>query len=231
MPPVLRAIVLLLLPVTANFVEAQNGAEPKTLDDVSAFMQSYYLHPQPDRIAPLIDVLYRSGFVQKRTNELVIIGFFSEVFAANPNRLPEWEDHIRSQDERTKALLERAVSVSKTGGLLSEDGHSAQLNDGWWAGFFASGNTKFIDRIVDQLEYFDNRTDQALFFAGATAKWSLASNARSQRRVRSAIEHAKTTAKARKKELINEVLNDDPIRIKQEISEIVKTQTEAGTWK
>lgn len=99
------------------------------MEDVGAFMQTYYLHPQADRIANLIDALYPSGFVQKPTNELVVIGFFSEVFAANPNRVPEWQNHIAKQDERTKAILQRALSVSKAGGLLNNNGHSPQLNE------------------------------------------------------------------------------------------------------
>ena len=193
-------------------------------------MHAYYLHPQPDRIAEVIDALSSTGFV-KPTNESVAIGFFSEVFAANPNRVPEWQIHISKQDDRTKAILERAFSVSKTGGLFNNIGHSAQLNDGWWAGFFASGNPKFIDKLIEQLQYCDDRSDEMLFFVGATAKWSLASNARTNPLVRSTAENAKTTASARQRELINEVLNKDPALIKEEIKEIVQTQREAGKWK
>ncbi|MBV9155893.1 MAG: hypothetical protein JO097_06505 [Acidobacteriaceae bacterium] len=121
--------------------------------------------------------------------------------------------------------------MNTTGGLLNDNGHSPQLNDGWWAAFFASGNPRFVDKIVDQLQYFDERTDEMLFFAGATAKWSLASNARTHSLVQSAIEKAKATTISRKQELLDEVLKKDPARIKQEISEIVQRQREAGKWK
>ncbi|MBV9442426.1 MAG: hypothetical protein JO217_07000, partial [Acidobacteriaceae bacterium] len=208
-----------------------NYSELKTIDDVSAFMQGYYLHPQPNRIAEVIEALNPSGFVQRPTNEFAVIGFFSEVFAANQNRVPEWQDHIAKQDDRTKAILERALPVSKAGGLLNDTGHSAQLNDGWWAAFFASGNSKFVEKIVDELPYSDERKDELLFFAGATAKWSLASNARTDPLVRSTIEKAKARANARRQELINEVLNEDPDRIKQEMKEIVQRQREAGKWR
>ncbi len=227
---VFQAIALLLLPASAQPSTAQISTELKTVDEVSEFMQTYYLHPQPDRIAEVIDALSPSGFV-KPTNEFAAVGFFSEVFAANLNRVPEWQIHIVKQDDRTKAILERAVSVSKTGGLLNNPGHSPQLNDGWWAAFFASGNPKFVEKIIDQLQYCDERKDQLLFFSGATAKWSLASNARSNPLVRSTVENAKTTASAHQRELINEVLNEDPALIKQEIKEIIQTQRQAGKWK
>ena len=193
-------------------------------------MQTYYLHPQPDRIAEVIDALSSSGFVRP-TQEFVVVGFFSEVFAANPNRVPEWQDHIAKQDNRPKWLLEQALSVSKTGGLLKNNGHSAPLNDGWWAAFFASGNPKFVERIIDQLQYCDERTDEMLFFAGATAKWSLASNARTNPLVRSTLESAKAKASTRQRELINEVINEEPAVIKQEMKETVQRQREAGKWK
>jgi hypothetical protein len=227
---VFQAMALLLLPATAKPSMAQNSVELKTIGDVSAFMQTYYLHPQPERIAEVIDALSSSGFVRP-TQEFVVVGFFSEVFAANPNRVPEWQDHVAKQDNRTKWLLEQALSVSKTGDLLKSNRHSAPLNDGWWAAFFASGNPKFIDKVIDQLQYCDDRKDEMLFFAGATAKWSLATNAQTNPLVRSTLENAKATASARQRELINEVLNEDPARLQQEMTETVQRQRKAGKWK
>jgi hypothetical protein len=224
----ISAIVLLLFPAGAQLSTAQTFGRSQ---DVSAFMQTYYMHPQPNRIGDLIEALNPTGFTPRPNTDMVIVGFFSEVFAANPNRVPEWQIHIAKKDHRTRAILELAVSVSKTGGVLNDNGHSPQLNDGWWAAFFASGNPKLVQKIIDQLQYCDERKDQILFFAGATAKWSLASNARSHPLVRSTVENAKTTASARLGELIDQVLNGDLARIEQEIKEIIQTQREAGKWK
>jgi hypothetical protein len=228
--PLRQGVTLLLLAAIAQAFTAQNSSELKSIESVSAFMQTYYLHPQPDRIADVIDALNPSGFVRPNT-EFGLIGFFSEVFAANPKRVSEWQGHIAKQAGPTKAILERALSVSKTGGLLNNNGHSPQLNDGWWAAFFAGGNPKFIDKIVDQLQYCDERNDESLFLAGATAKWSLASNARTNPVVRSALDTAKANATGRKQDLINEALNEDPGSIKQQIKEIVQSQRQTGKWK
>jgi hypothetical protein len=215
----------------ANIVIAQNSSELKTIDDVGGFMKAYYLHPQPNRIGDVIDALDPTGFLKRPTTANVVIGFFSEIFAANPNRLPEWQSHIAKQDDQTRRTLEQALAVSKSGGVLNNSRHSAGLNDACWAAFFATGNPKFVDKIIDELRYFDERNDEGLFFSGATAKWSLASNARDQPAVRSAIENAKVTADKRTRELITELLSEDPVRIKQEIEEVVKTQRDAGQWK
>ena len=166
-----QTAALLLLAATANIVIAQNASELKTIGDVSGFMQGYYLHPQPDRIGDVIDALDPTGFLKRPTNANAVIGFFSEIFAANPNYLPEWQRHVAKQDDQTRTTLERALAVSKSGGVLNNSGHSAELNDACWAAFFATGNPKFVDKIIDQLRYFDERNDEGLFFSGATAKW------------------------------------------------------------
>lgn len=233
-------LLFLILPGLPDISAAQEHSL-KTFEDVSDFMQTYYRQPRPDLIASLIGVLHSSGFVQNDTNappnatgtatESAIIGFFSEVFAANPDRLSRWQALIAKQDEQTKAALARALSVSKAGGVLNLDGHSAALNDEYWAAFFATGNPKFIDRLVDQLRYFDERDDLGLFGAGGTAKWSLASNAQTQPEVRFAIEEAKLKADKRTQELIMELLAEDPARVKLEISAIIRMQRESGKWR
>jgi len=208
------------------------GSTPdlNTRDDISQFMEEYYLQPRPDLIADLIDALQPTGFVQKTTVP-VVMGFFSEVFAANPDRIPNWQVLIAKQDEQTKTALNRALAVSKGPGVIHSVEHSAEGNDLFWGAFFASGNPKFIKKLVDQLKYFDERDDFTLFAAGGTAMWSLASNAQSRPRVREAIEKAKPTADKRSQELITELLAEDPERIKQEMGEIINNQRQAGKWK
>lgn len=228
---VLQVLALLLAPASANIGTGQTSLGPQTLHDVGAFMQTYYLHPRPELIGDLIDALHSTGFLQKPTNAPPVREFFSEIFAANPDRLPQWQVLISKQDDQIRATLAQAVSVSKAGGVLKLESHSSQLNDEYWGAFFATGNPQFVHRLVDQLRYFDDRNDEALFFAGGSAKWSLASNAQTQPAVRLAIEDARSKADKRTQELITELLAEDPASVKQEISEIVKKQREVGKWR
>lgn len=203
----------------------------KTGSDVSAFMQEYYLRPQPELIAGLIDALHPAGYLEKETGIPPLVAFFSEVFSANPDRLSQWQVRIQKQDEQTKAALERALSLSKAGGVLKLEGHSAQLNDMYWGAFFASGNPDYLRRLVDQLHYVDDRNDFYLFLTGVSAEWSLASNAQSHILVRSTLETAKVNSDRRTQELVGELLAQGPARVKQEASEIIRKQREAGKWK
>lgn len=225
----LPLVASLLLPALASIAASTPPPDLNTREEVGAFMMTYYLRPQPDLIAGLIDALHSTGFVQHAVSNT--IGFFSEVFAANPDRIPGWQVLIAKQDERTKTTLGRALTMSNGGGVLHIVEHSAEVNDIYWGAFFASGNPKFIKRLVDQLKYFDERDDFNLFMAGGTAKWSLASNAQSRPGVRTAIERAKLTADKRTQDLTTELLVEDPERIKQELREIITKQERAGKWK
>jgi hypothetical protein len=110
---VIQAVAILLVAATGSVVTAQNSLELKTPGEVNGFMQSYYLHPQPDRIGALIDALPVSGILKSPSSAPPLIGFFSEIFAANANRLPEWQTHIAKQDDQTKAVLDQALKVSQ----------------------------------------------------------------------------------------------------------------------
>jgi TonB family protein len=212
-------------------VATQQSPIVKTGNDVSAFMQEYYLRPQPELIAGFIDALHPTGYLEKETAIPPLVAFFSEVFAANPERLSQWQVRIQKQDEQTQAALERAVSLSKAGGVLKLEGHSAQLNDMYWGAFFATGNPDYLSRLVGQLHYVDERNDFSLFMTGVSAEWSLASNAQSHILVRSTLETAKINSDRRTQELISELLAQGPARVKQEASEIIRKQREAGKWR
>ena len=61
--------------------------------------------------------------------------------------------------------------------LISKTEISPILNDMYWGAFFASGDVSYIDKLIDKLQYINERENKDLFLAAGTAKWSLGSNA------------------------------------------------------
>jgi hypothetical protein len=157
------------------------------------------------------------------------VAFFSELFTANPDRIPQWRLLIDKQDDQTKHLLEKALSLSKAGGVLSLQGHSGALNDMYWGAYFASGNERYLQKLVDQLQYYDERNDINLFLVGATAKWSLASNSKSHATVRRYLD-VKLDVDKRTRQLIDQLIAEDPARAREEIRDIIAKQRQAGKW-
>lgn len=239
-----RSLVLSLVGMTllSRVGTSQERPSFKTIDDIDAFTKTYYQHPRPELIASLMESVHSSGLTEKPTAAPPFIAFFSEVFAANPGRVPEWQAVIAKQDESARKILEPALALSKRGGVMAIHGRSAplndiddmhwrtSLNDMYWGAFVASGRVAFLQKLVDQLRYYDERDDEALFLAGGTAKWSLASVAQSDTLVRSTLEGRTLTADPRTRTLITELLSQGPVRVKQDLTDVIRTQREAGKW-
>ena len=160
-----------------------------------------------------------------------IRGFFSEVFAANPTRLVEWVALINNEPDDTRVALDAALSWSRAGGVLQLQEPSPQMNDVYWGAFLASGNPQYVKKLLALVPFAAERNDFNLWSAGASAKWSLASNARQHALVRSILEREKLTADKRTQDIIGEVLQRDPERIRQEMAAIYLRQQRLGRWK
>lgn len=214
------AALPLLAWIAATFAQA-----PPTLSsarEVEEFTQAYYLTPQPEMVAPLMQALHDTAMFHSAAAAPPYVGFFSEVFAANAGRLGEWRRQVERLPHPAKGVMELAMSVSRSGGVLRAEGLSAALNDMYWGAFFASGDERYIDRLIGQLRFSDERNDYEIFGVGWTSKWSLASNAQSHARVLARLQAAKATSDQRTQQIIDEVLTRDPDSIRQESIEIAR---------
>jgi hypothetical protein len=208
---------------------AQDKSQFHTLDDVSSFTQTYYQQPRPELIGYLIQDLSSVNLAQHPNAVPPLVAFLSEVFAANPSRMAEWRA-VPIEDQTARQLVGQALNLSKYGGVITKPGHSPELNDMYWGAFFATGSTAYLQKLVDQLHYYDERDDEALFLVGATAKWSLASNARSHPIVRSTLTGNTLATDQRTRDIVIQLLAQDPAQVKQETAEIVASQRQAGKW-
>lgn len=219
---------LLTLPPASAAAQATTIRNPV---DIDTFMKSYRSHPRPDLIPSFIGLLHTMQPAQKAGAKHPVIGFFSEVFLANPAHLTEWQQIVPPDDEELKGQFNRAIDISKSGGILNQPGHSGFLNDEYWGAFFATGDRRFIDKLVDQLPYFDNRDDLSLFLAGVTAKWSLGSVAQTDPTVRSILEDPKRRDSPQVKQHLAELLSaPDPNIFKKQGREIILQQRAVGKW-
>ncbi len=225
----LPATAVVCFALTASAAPLAEYRDLKTPDDLPGFFQTYYLKPRPELISRAIELLPSSAF-NRPTGFGPVVGFFSEVFAANPDRLAEWQPLIEKLGNHARAPLDRALYLSKNGGALKIDDHAPELNDVYWAAYFASGNQQYIKRLVEQLRFDDERDNLKLYVTGATAKWSLASNAQSHVQVRSTLEVAKLNSDRRTQELIDELLSRDPEDLRRDMAAIVAKQRRAGKW-
>ena len=183
-----------------------DGATPE-LADWEAWITFYYADPQPARTVGAIRFLSKRGDL--RRNPQPIAAFFGRVFAQNPAALPEWVDQLKdgpedqqfftaialwfSNVEGRDALWQRLADGGppSLGRYLEElrrdvapdlttlqPGQAVEL-DMLWASFFATGDTRYVGRIIDLLP--PGRDWNATL--AAAARWSLTANSVAHRLV------------------------------------------------
>lgn len=219
---------LLTLPLTSAAAQTSTNRKPT---DIQLFLSSYGPHPRPDLIPTYIQLVHTMEAAQKAGARHGVIGFMSEVFLANPAHVREWQQIVPAEDEELKRQLNLAFDISKSGGVLNQPGHSGFLNDEYWGGFFATNDPRFIEKLVDQLPYCDDRDDLDLFLAGMTAKWSLSSVAQTNPAVRFILQNPRHKDSSQIKQHVAELLSaSDPSIFKKQMRETIIEQRAVGKW-
>lgn len=89
---------------SAMRVSAQSG-----LSRGEAWLNSYYGNPQPDELPRAVYSLSREGYFDQAGQPAQAIGFFSEVFAKNPDRVNYWFAQFSGLPERHQRVLAAAL--------------------------------------------------------------------------------------------------------------------------
>lgn len=226
-------LLILSLALTALSTLAQSPTKTAALDSYGDFTRSYSLNPHPERISEMILFLQQSGIPSDDKQTPAIIGFYAEVFAANPDRLPAWTEQMKATTGRTKEALELALKYAKDPQLLLKgDPNEEQPGyiDMCWAAFFASGKDVYLAAIVGRLHNLSDRKSLNRYVTAGTAQWSLSSNSRQDPRVKAYLQSALATASPETKKAITDALEQEPDLIKARMVEVMKEQRQKGVW-
>ncbi|MHB1232595.1 MAG: hypothetical protein ACYCZQ_08465 [Burkholderiales bacterium] len=101
------SIAMLLLPM-AGIASGLNKVTNE--NELEYFIQTYYMHPQPQLVPFAIEYLGSSKLLSKYKNAaLPTAAFFSKLFSDNPSSISDWKKVIDKQDTETRAMLIQAV--------------------------------------------------------------------------------------------------------------------------
>ncbi len=187
----------------------------KTEADLSNWSQYYYLHPRPDLTIKALLFAEKEGFLDNRDACLPLIALTSQIVRQNPKQLPAWVQELNPMKTEHKKLIWKALWQSNTAEsrsaanllaqdfpinerppLLTQSSPSPQpiekielsppVLDMLWANFFATGDERYVVRIMSALPYLRKETlDTSKMITAGVASWSLASNAHQHKRVMS----------------------------------------------
>ena len=190
----------------------------------SEILQTYYLYKDKDLVDKTIDFLNHSTMSYKRL-EPILTGFFGALFLNDKDVKKSFVKNIDKIEKPDIKELIMTLSSSDIDILYSKAKITTEYNDMNWASYFATGNVKYIDNIISNVPYENERTDINLFLAGASAKWSLCSNANQDKLIKKHLESLKD-----KNENMKEILNKEPQYFKDKMVEILKEQKSKGIW-
>ncbi len=169
---------------------------------VSEFLHSYYLSPKPeDDIVSFIRAVVAGGYLDDLYAQKTFAPFMAVIFSKYPDRAEEWASEIKNADVQT-----RVIELSNSIDALIDDPPSVSNNDECWGAYFASGDIRFIDKLIETTRYISSSSNPVLMLAADTAKWSLASNAERHMKVWGAIESAVASGR----EDLQGLLTEDP---------------------
>jgi hypothetical protein len=192
--------------------------------DFSEIMQTYYLHQDKDIVEKTIEFVNNPKADYKRL-EPILTGFFGALFSSDTTVRSGFlknSDKFQNIDFKQLFIFLNATNIDS---IYSKTPLTPAFNDMNWSSYFATGNVKFLDRIISNIPLAENRIDRNLFLTGASAKWSLCSNARQDKQVKEHLSNQKDN-----KKVIKEILKKEPQEFKQEMKDIIAEQRGKGLW-
>lgn len=187
-------------------------------------LQSYYLNKDKYLIDKTIDFVNNTNMDYKSLTP-ILTGFFGALFLNDTIAKTNFISHLNKVEKPDLKALLNTLASSNIDSIYSHAKISAQFNDMNWSSFFSTGKTKYLDNIIANLLYSENRTDINLFFAGATAKWSLCSNSKQDKKVKLYLTSLQDSNKT-----IKEILGKDQQFFREEMISILKQQNAKGIW-
>ena len=169
-----------------------------------AWLESYYINPQPEQLAANVRALSREGYFEKPGHTALAIGFLATVFEKNPQEVDRWLVELNGLPLKHNRLL--AAALWQAGHpmgneLLRQMGEDSPYRQEvlnlasmpaqsisntsvrspssmnlQWGAFLASGNETHIVSILEALGNGERRLDSA-------ARVALAQNAATHPRV------------------------------------------------
>jgi hypothetical protein len=184
-------------------------------DEMRYQLSYYYLKPNSLLLPALIRSIDESGILEKESTHSPIIGFITTALASSLSDSQVFKETISSLSNN-KILFSFCYSLSSTKDtIINWSKHAPSVNDLLWGAFFASGDKRVVERLVSEMQFCDEKDSLQLFLTGASAKWSLSSNAKQHPLVRKYLEELVGKVPEKLEGHLYEALNVEPSALRQ----------------
>ena len=200
--------ILVLAFSIALFVLGSEAVVSQEMLRLDEMLQGYYRNPQPENIPEMLrlfdSVAKTLNMEEMAKVEAPIIGFFSEVFRANPDKLDAWDKLINGlsskslrrylvgalcyadTDEARKvfkrhlgwssfAIRQRYGNGEHVVRILKWERFTPGALDMCWGAFMASGNREYVKKVMECALRVPE--DNVIDVTAGAARWSMLANA------------------------------------------------------
>lgn len=184
---VISCMLLFQLPLWPNLDTAQGASRnlSKNLGHYAVEMEYYYQKPRPEMLPDLLKSLDKAGQLGKSENRLMTGAFLAELAkkkeidlkeiyrktgSRNIGRTLAWGAHLAGRDEKffmdllqkNDPVLASQISDSPAA-LLAWNLYSGNsVLKMYWAAFMATGNTVWVDRIIDAALVYARNSERGI---------------------------------------------------------------------
>ena len=190
-----------------------------------------HYHQEPDkRIVPLtINYLNRHTVDSAEINNLqrqrnILAGFLTALLAQDTTLRPQMRAlQPRITDPGCRGFVAEVVALTPDQ-LFARMPLSPAYNDVAWAAYGASGDAKYLQRVLDNCRYAAERKSLNRYLTGTSARWSLCSMAQQDAQVKAYLQAQRRSPEARL------VLQSSPAALRQQITTGLMRQKQHGGW-
>ncbi|MDR2016358.1 MAG: hypothetical protein LBP90_01945 [Burkholderiales bacterium] len=213
-----------------NAIQAKDLNE--TEKEISDWMIFYYKNPRPESVIPMVKKMNdvkacRDGAI------FPMAAFFSVLFEESKGLAEEVVREVKNYPEKEKRCYGFALALSQLPNkkmlfnelsvneewikkaierdrkpLLNILPITAAALDTYWGAFFASGDIRYVEKVISALPYLETKGDTDKLLVGAAAKWSLTSNAYQHEKVLNVCKEASKTAEPAVKKVLDDVIKE-----------------------
>ena len=198
------------------------------------FVDFYYLHPSPDLTLSALQFFARNHALESEALEAPFSGFLSQLFKQNPKVAEQCAREITSIPGRRMLVYSIWISgidaapdlldiVAKGApqeikdlvknftyqvppDMLRDPIRSGGAINALWGAFFATGDRRYVEKIVSVLPWAEDKEDGVRGALGNSAGLSLISNASRHKTVREILQQDAQTAPEEQRRFVAAVL-------------------------
>ena len=223
-----RLVFFILLSLTNYCFSQKSSNNSITAGNYEEHLMHYFENKNDDIIHETINIYQNSNYRHMLdTLDQLLIFFFYGIKIDNTDRYNNFLEIINNSRVNRLINIFEIIENNNISEYLDKAETSPDLNDVYWALFFSSGNTNYLDRLFHIIMDNLNETENPIYYiAMRTALWSIASNMEIFPQKK---EHTQRT-NILSEDVKQYLFNNNYIQIDNDTREFVGIQRQKGRW-